>query len=427
MLGLEKDMIALIDCNNFYASCEQVFQPGLKEKPLVVLSNNDGNVIARSAEAKKIGIGMGVVSGSVRKFVQSHGLHICSSNYALYGDMSSRVMETLEQLLPNVERYSIDEAFADVSGLSRERLVELCQLVRSKVFRHTGIQVSIGVAHTKTLAKVANRLAKRRPELTGVCIGTEPLSFNRVLEQMDTGDVWGIGRKTSSKLAEFGITSASQLRAAEPEWIKKCFSVVLMRTVLELRGESCLELEDPEESRNSLMCGRSFGIPLKELEDIRTALTHFVQNAAGRLWKYNQAASAITVYLSTNRFRKNIAQRSVSASVEISVTDNMLHLNAAAQRVLEKVFKHGFEYHKVGVLLHDLVLVKNIPEQLFENERKASRSPELMWAIKSINARFGRYTVVSASASGSSAWRARSNFRSPAFTTCWNELPVVHA
>ena len=373
-MDIKEAMIALIDCNNFYASCEQVFQPELKGKPLVVLSNNDGNVIARSAEAKKLGIGMGVLSGSVREFVQSHGLQIRSSNYALYGDMSSRVMETLEQLLPNVERYSIDEAFADVSGLSRDRLVELCHLVSRRVLRHTGIQVSIGVARTKTLAKVANRMAKRSPELAGVCIGTE----------------------------------------------------LLMRTVLELHGESCLELEEPEESRKSLMCGRSFGTPLKELEDIRPALTHFVQNAAARLWKYKQAASAITVYLSTNRFRKNIAQRSISASVEIDATDNMLHLNAAAQRALEKAFESGFEYHKVGVLLHDLVRVKNIPEQLFKTEHKVSRSPELMLAIKNINARFGRYKVVSASASGSSAWMARSKFRSPAFTTCWNELPVVH-
>ena len=426
-MDIKEAMIALIDCNNFYASCEQVFQTEQKRKKIVVLSNNDGNVIARSAEAKKLGIGMGVLSGSVREFVQSHGLQIRSSNYALYGDMSSRVMETLEQLLPNVERYSIDEAFADVSGLSRDRLVELCHLVSRRVLRHTGIQVSIGVARTKTLAKVAIRMAKRRQELAGVCIGTKPLSFSRVLEQMDTVDVWGIGRKISVKLAELGITTARQLRDAEPEWIKRRFSVVLMRTVLELRGESCLELEDPEESRKSLMCGRSFGTPLKELEDIRPALTHFVQNAAARLWKYKQAASAITVYLSTNRFRKNIAQRSISASVEIDATDNMLHLNAAAQRALENVFKSGFEYHKVGVLLHDLVRVKNIPEQLFKTEHKVSRSPELMWAIKNINARFGRYKVVSASASGSSAWRARSKFRSPAFTTCWNELPVVHA
>ena len=427
MLDLEEAMIALIDCNNFYASCEQVFQPKLRGKPLVVLSNNDGNVIARSAEAKKLGIEMGVLSGSVWEFVRRHGLQIRSSNYALYGDMSSRVMETLEQLLPNVERYSIDEAFADVSGLSRDRLVELCQLVKNRIFRHTGIQVSIGAAPTKTLAKVANMLAKRRPELVGVCIGTKPLSFSRALEKMKTGDVWGIGRKISTKLAEFGITSAGQLRDADPEWIRKSFSVVLMRTVLELRGESCLELEESEESRKSLMCGRSFGTPLKELEDIRPALTHFVQNAAGRLWKYRQAVSAITVYLSTNRFRKNIAQCSVSASVEMDLTDNMFHLNAAAQRVLEKVFKPGFEYHKVGVLLHDLVPVKNISGELFETEHKVSRTPELMWAIKNINTRFGRYTVVSASASGSSAWMARSKFRSPAFTTCWNALPVVKA
>ncbi len=420
-------MIALIDCNNFFASCEQVFQPQLAGKPLVVLSNNDGNVIARSSEAKKLGIGMGVLAGSVREFVRSHELQIRSSNYALYGDMSSRIMFILEELLPRIERYSIDEAFADVSGLSRERLVELFRLVRHRILRHTGIQVSIGVARTKTLAKAANRLAKRCPELAGVCIGTEAESFGKTLEQMETRDVWGIGGKISRKLSGFGIGNAKQLRDADPAWIKKQFSVTLMRTVLELRGESCLKLEEPEESRKSLMCGRSFGKPLKELEDIRPALTHFVQNAVSRLWKYKQATSAITVYLSTNRFRKNITQRSVSASVELEVTNNLMQLNAAAQRALGQIFKSGFEYHKVGVLLHDFISVKNIPATLFETESSIQASQELMGAVKKINQKFGRYTVASASVSGSSDWRARSKFRSPAFTTCWNELPLVQA
>ena len=420
-------MIALIDCNNFFASCEQVFQPQLAGKPLVVLSNNDGNVIARSSEAKKLGIGMGVLAGSVREFVRSHELQIRSSNYALYGDMSSRIMLILEELLPKIERYSIDEAFADVSGLSRERLVELFRFVRHRIQRHTGIQVSIGVARTKTLAKAANRLAKRCPELAGVCIGTEAESFGKTLEQMETRDVWGIGGKISRKLSGFGIGNAKQLRDADPAWIKKQFSVTLMRTVLELRGESCLKLEEPEESRKSLMCGRSFGKPLKELEDIRPALTHFVQNAVSRLWKYKQATSAITVYLSTNRFRKNITQRSVSASVELEVTNNLMQLNAAAQRALGQIFKSGFEYHKVGVLLHDFISVKNIPATLFETESSIQASQELMGAVKKINQKFGRYTVASASVSGSSDWKARSKFRSPAFTTCWNELPLVQA
>ena len=420
-------MIALIDCNNFFASCEQVFQPQLAGKPLVVLSNNDGNVIARSSEAKKLGIGMGVLAGSVREFVRSHELQIRSSNYALYGDMSSRIMLILEELLPKIERYSIDEAFADVSGLSRERLMDLFRFVRHRVQRHTGIQVSIGVARTKTLAKAANRLAKRCPELAGVCIGTETESFGKTLEQMETRDVWGIGGKISRKLSGFGIDNAKKLRDADPAWIKKQFSVTLMRTVLELRGESCLKLEEPEESRKSLMCGRSFGKPLKELEDIRPALTHFVQNAVSRLWKYKQATSAITVYLSTNRFRKNIMQRSVSASVELEVTNNLIQLNAAAQRALGQIFKSGFEYHKVGVLLHDFISVKNIPATLFETESSIQASQELMGAVKKINQKFGRYTVASASVSGSSDWRARSKFRSPAFTTCWNELPLVQA
>ena len=418
-------MIALIDCNNFFASCEQVFQPQLAGKPLVVLSNNDGNVIARSSEAKKLGIGMGVLTGSVREFVRSHELQIRSSNYALYGDMSSRIMDILEELLPRIERYSIDEAFADVYGLSRERLVELFRVVRHRVQRHTGIQVSIGVARTKTLAKAANRLAKDHPELAGVCVGMETESFGKTLEQMETRDVWGIGGKISKKLSGFGIDNAKQLRDADPVWIKKQFSVTLMRTVLELRGESCLKLEEPEESRKSLMCGRSFGKPLKDLEDIRPALTHFVQNAVSRLWKYKQATSAITVYLSTNRFRKNITQRSVSASVELEVTNNLIQLNAAAQRVLEQIFESGFEYHKVGVLLHDFISVKNIPATFFETETSIQASQQLMGAVKKINQKFGRYTVASASVSGSSDWKARSKFRSPAFTTCWNELPLV--
>ena len=420
-------MIALIDCNNFFASCEQVFQPQLVGKPLVVLSNNDGNVIARSSEAKKLGIGMGVLAGSIREFVQRDELQIRSSNYALYGDMSSRIMSILEDLLPGIERYSIDEAFADVSGLSRERLMQLLRLVRHRVQRHTGIQVSIGVAKTKTLAKAANRLAKRHPKLAGVCVGTEAESFGKTLEQMETRDVWGVGGKISKKLSRFGIGNAKQLRDTDPVWIKKQFSVGLMRTVLELRGESCLKLEEPEESRKSLTCGRSFGKPLKELEDIRPALTHFVQNAVSRLWKYKQATSAITVYLSTNRFRKNIMQRSVSASVELEVTNNLMQLNAAAQHALGKIFKSGFEYHKVGILLHDFISVKNIPATLFETESSIHASRELMGALKKINQKFGHYAVASASVSGSSDWKARSKFRSPSFTTCWNELPLVHA
>ena len=420
-------MIALIDCNNFFASCEQVFQPQLAGKALVVLSNNDGNVIARSSEAKKLGIGMGVSTGSIREFVLSDELQIRSSNYALYGDMSSRIMDILEELLPRIERYSIDEAFADVSGLSRERLLELFRIVRHRVQRHTGIQVSIGVARTKTLAKAANRLAKRHPELAGVCVGTTTESFGKTLEQMETRDIWGIGGKISKKLSRLGIDNAKQLRDADPFWIKKQFSVVLMRTVLELRGESCLKLEEPEESRKSLMCGRSFGKPLKELEDIRPALTHFLQNAVSRLWKYKQATSAITVYLSTNSFRKNITQRNVSASVELEVTNNLMQLNAAAQRALEQIFESGFEYHKVGVLLHDFISVKNIPATLFETESSIQASQQLMGAVKKINQKFGRYTVASASVSGSSDWKARSKSRSPAFTTCWNELPLVQA
>ena len=420
-------MIALIDCNNFFASCEQVFQPQLVGKPLVVLSNNDGNVIARSSEAKKLGIGMGVLTGSIREFILSDELQIRSSNYALYGDMSSRIMDILEELLPRIERYSIDEAFADVSGLSRERLLELFRIVRHRVQRHTGIQVSIGAARTKTLAKAANRLAKYHPELAGVCVGTETESFGKTLEQMETRDVWGIGGKISKKLSEFGIDNAKQLRDAEPVWIKRQFSVVLMRTVLELRGESCLKLEEPEESRKSLMCGRSFGKPLKELEDIRPALTHFVQNAVSRLWKYKQATSAITVYLSTNSFRKNITQRSVSVSVELEATNNLIQLNAAAQRGLEQIFKSGFEYHKVGVLFHDFISVKNIPATLFETKSSVQASQELMGVVKKINQKFGRYTVASASVSGSLDWKALSKSRSPAFTTCWNELPLVQA
>ncbi len=420
-------MIALIDCNNFYASCEQIFQPQLIGKPLVVLSNNDGNVIARSSEAKKLGIEMGVVTRSIRKFVKNNKLQIRSSNYALYGDMSSRVMETLESLLPNVERYSIDEAFADLSGLSRKRIFEVCHFVRKRVQRHTGIQVSIGVAQTKTLAKVANRLAKKINELEGVCIGTEYESFGNILEKMGTEDIWGVGTKISKKLTRFGIHNGRHLRDSDPFWIKRQFSVVLMRTVLELRGESCLNLDYQKELRKSLMCGRAFGKSLKELEDIRPALAHFVQNAVARLWKYKKKTSAITVYLSTNSFCKRSAQRSVSASSEIEATDDLTKLNGMSQLLLERIFKPGFQYHKVGILFDDLASLKNYPMSLFEIESNNQKLSELMGLVEKINTKFGRYTLTLASSIGSSDWKARSKFRSPSFTTCWNELPVVHA
>jgi DNA polymerase V len=299
-----KPVIALVDCNNFYASCERVFNPKLRNKPVVVLSNNDGCVVARSDEAKALGIPGGIPAFKIDHLLRSGEVFACSSNYALYGDMSRRVMETLLHFTPGIEVYSIDEAFLNLSGFARGSLADYGRLIRRTVIRWTGIPVSIGIAETKALAKIANRLAKKSPKAEGVLDLTASLYQEKALAVTDVEDVWGIGRRYAKFLKKHGIETALDLRNAEDSWVKKHLSVVGLRLVKELRGVPCISLEVDLPAKKEICVSRSFGKPVTSVWEMREAVAMYATRAGEKLRMECSAAGVIMVFMMTNRFRE---------------------------------------------------------------------------------------------------------------------------
>jgi DNA polymerase V len=297
-------IFALVDCNNFYASCERVFNPGLKGQPLVVLSNNDGCVVARSNEAKALGIGMGVPEFQIRPVLRAHQVQVFSSNYTLYGDMSQRVMETLEPFSPDLEIYSIDEAFLSLSGFASRNLTEYGRTIRNTVKRWTGIPVSVGIAETKTLAKIANRVAKRTPDIGGVFDLLACPDRDALLGRIAVEDVWGIGPNHARRLKQHGITTALQLRGADDQWIRKHLGIVGLRLVMELRGVSCLDLEQCPSPKQSLTCSRAFGTLISTLAEMEEAVSVYTSRVAEKLRRERLAATVLTVCLSTNEYKE---------------------------------------------------------------------------------------------------------------------------
>ena len=297
-------IFALVDCNNFYASCERVFNPKLNGKPIVVLSNNDGCVVARSNEAKALGIGMGVPGFQIRPLLRAHHVQVFSSNYTLYGDMSQRVMETLEQFCPDLEVYSIDEAFLSLVGFERRDLTEYGRQIRQSVKQWTGIPVSVGIAETKTLAKIANRVAKQTPDMGGVCDLLACPDRDALLGRIAVEDVWGIGPNHAHMLKQHGITAAVQLRGVDDQWIRKRMGIVGLRLVMELRGVSCLDLEQCPSPKQSLTCSRAFGKLINALAEMEEAVSVYTSRAAEKLRRGRLAATVLTVCLTTNEFKE---------------------------------------------------------------------------------------------------------------------------
>jgi DNA polymerase V len=302
--------IALVDCNNFYVSCERVFRPDLQNKPVIVLSNNDGCAVSRSNEAKALGVKMGVPVFQIRDLVKEHGIEVFSSNYVLYADMSNRVMTLLRQFAPDQEIYSIDESFLELTGLPN--IAELMQTVREQVKRDTGIPVCVGVGPSKTLAKLANFVAKRHPKSKGVFNFNTLTSqqMSSVLRNIPTEEVWGIGRKLTAALNDMGIVNVLQLRDADVPSLRKRFGVVMEKTIRELRGEACIEFEDVTPSKQQIINSRSFGNMVTELADLEDALSHFVSNAAKKLRDQNSVANMLQIFILTNRFRQDQEQYS---------------------------------------------------------------------------------------------------------------------
>ena len=433
-------MYALVDGNNFYVSCERVFQPALNTVPVVVLSNNDGCAIARSNEAKALGIAMGAPWFQIKHLEASAGLVALSANFGLYGDMSDRMMRLAAGLGPRQEIYSIDESFIDLDGVPGD-LVECSHTIRSRILQGTGIPCGIGIGRTKTLAKLANHIAKtaeRKPgsypePLAQVC-NLESLSAperDAVFAATAVGEVWGVGRQISKKLIAGGVLTVQDLLRLDLATVRRQFSVVLERTVLELQGTSCIALEHMPQAKKEIACTRSFGRPVTELHHLAQAVTEFASRAAEKLRKQQGMAGQVLVYIRTSPFRKDDAQtsRSVTVPLRRPSADTAVLVRSALQG-LGSIFVPDFRYAKAGVMLLDLQSDRLQQGELdLENDQGKDRS-RLMEAMDTLNQRFGKGRVHLASAGlegKQRTWSMRQERRTPGYTTCWADLPIARA
>ncbi|WP_019498761.1 Y-family DNA polymerase [Pseudanabaena sp. PCC 6802] len=421
-------LFALVDCNNFYVSCERVFNPSLENKPTIVLSNNDGCVVSRSPEAKELGIKMGIPVFQAKDLIAKHNVQVYSSNYALYGDMSRRVMNSLSYFVPEVEIYSVDEAFLNLSGFSSlapEFLLRYNQFMRAKVRQWTGIPVSIGIGTTKTLAKVASHVAKQSARGVAELLTEE--AQEAVLATLNVEDVWGIGKKLATHLRSHGINTALQLRDADEEIIRQAIGIVGVRVVLELRGISCLPLAIMPVARHGITVSQSFSHPVESLEELKEATATYIAKAARKLRRENLAANLLSVYLTTNRFSHQTQQYSKSTTITLPVASNYTpELIQYATQALEDIYQSGYRYKKVGVLMSELVPAERSQIDLFD-ERDRERARKLMQTVDEINHKLGQDAIKFAAEGIKQLWRLRSQYRSPRYTTCWEELPVVKA
>lgn len=413
-------VFGLIDCNSFYASCERVFRPDLAKVPIVVLSNNDGCVIARSYDAKPF-IKMGEPYFQIKHKLKQYGIVAFSSNYALYGDMSERVMSLIEAMVPQVEVYSIDEAFADLTGIGG--LDALGRQIRDQVLRCTGIPVGVGIAHTKTLAKLANHTAKRLQSQTGGVVNiTDPVKRDWVLRNTDVAEVWGIGRKMKLHLDAMGIKSAMDLAKAAPWTLRKKFSVVIEKTARELGGTPCLELDEPDPPRQEICCSRMFGQRLTELPPIKEAVATYMMRASEKLRAQNSLCKKVRVCIRTGMFNPEEAKYANGVVVDMPYpTDDVRLLTQAAVGALERVFRSGFKYSKAEVMLLNLCQHGEFTDDLFATSQPAEAT-RVMTVLDQINGRWGRGTLRSASVPTKPEWGMRREMMSQSYTTKLDQL-----
>lgn len=417
-------MFCLIDCNNFYASCERLFRPDLSNKPLIILSNNDGAIIARSNEAKELGIQMGEPFFKIKGFCKQNKVHVFSSNYTLYGDLSQRVMNVIEREWPHCEVYSIDEAFLDLSSLPSSEHESFCNALQKKILKETGIPTSIGIGKTKTLAKIANHLCKKIFKTPVFYINQDNLGL---LKEIDIDDVWGIGHQWSKKLRNYGIHTAFDLAAANPHVLKKKFNVVLMRTVMELQGTSCSGLEEIA-VKQSILSSKSFGEMQISFEQVAQAVSSHCARAVEKMRSQHLVAKRMCVFVHTNRFREDLAQYFQSIEVNfINPTDDLRIITKMAKRCLRQIFKSGYHYKKAGVCLEDLISNKVQQLALFHqpSTERLEKTQQLMAAFDGINQKYGRSTIRLAAEGYHKPWAMRAELKSPAYTTRWSDLPCV--
>ena len=419
-------IFGLVDCNNFYVSCERLFRPDLAGRPVVVLSNNDGCIISRSNEAKALGIGMGAPYFKHRALLHRHKVAVFSSNYPFYGDISQRVMETLLQLENALEVYSIDEAFMELPAGRHLNLHRHAEFLRDTLQKNTGIPVSIGFGPTKTLAKVANRFAKRNTSTGSVFVMDGRQDIDALLAETPVDDIWGIGRRHAARLQKQGIRSALQLMRCDNVWLQKQLTVTGLRTVMELRGTPCLPLEKAAPSRKSIATSRSFGHPVRTLSDLQEAVAAYTAQAAVKLRNSGLNATVIDVYIRTNRFKKNEPQYCSRKTLVLPApSSHTATLIKAALQLLAAIYRPGCRYQKAGVLLSGLAPGNRQQLQIFKAPDRHNGA--LMKAVDEINKRWGRDTIQAASTGFIREWHYRQLKKSPAYTTRWSELPVAKA
>ncbi|PRY13733.1 DNA polymerase V [Pontibacter ummariensis] len=420
-------LFAIVDGNNFYASCERVFNPELEGRPVVVLSNNDGAVIARSNEAKALGIKMGVPAFEIKDLVRRHDIKVLSSNYELYGDMSRRVVETLSRFTPNLEIYSIDESFLDLGDFYNVDLNEYARTIKETVKRWTGIPVAVGVAPSKTLAKVANRISKKSAKANGVLVLTDERHIEEALKRTEVADVWGIGPRYTRKLAAFGITTAWHLRNVTDAFARKHLTVVGLRTVRELRGMSCIDLEMVPAAKQNICTSRSFGKTLTELGDIRGALATHTVRCASKLRSQKSCAGVLTVFLQTSRFNDPGQCYFNSRTIKLDCpTSSELELLRYATGALQSIYREGYRYKKAGIILQDIVPDNQVQLNLLCSPN-IDRDMKLMRALDSLRDRFGHKSVRYGVQGIKEEWALKQENVSPCFTTRLEDIIRVRS
>ena len=428
-------LFALVDVNNFYVSCERVFQPKLEQVPMVVLSNNDGCAVARSAEVKALGVKMGTPWFQMQDLAKQHGITAYSSNYTLYGDMSNRVVQVLRGFTPHLEVYSIDESFLQIETVLKQypNTIELGQSIKQKVKETTGLPVCVGIGASKTLAKLANHLAKKHPQFLGVC-DVNAMSKEELYQWMSetaVDEVWGVGRRIAKKLKAQGIQSVFDLLQASPQAMRQQFGVVMERLCYELRGVSCLKLEEVAPAKQQIIASRSFGKLVTSQAELAQSVATHAARAAEKLRSQDSVTGALTVFIQTNPFKQNEPQHHQSITVPLAdATDNTLTLTNAALAGLRQIFQPNFRYKKAGVILNLISDKPTTQQSLFDDVQVKGKSASLMKAVDAINTRFGNAAIRSAAAGTNNtkqAWQMRSGNRSPNYTTQWDELPIARA
>ncbi|MBR2866098.1 MAG: Y-family DNA polymerase [Alistipes sp.] len=418
-------MFALADCNNFYASCERVFRPDLQGRPIIVLSSNDGCAIARSNEAKALGIKMGAPYFKIRELVERHNIAVFSGNMALYGDMSQRVRWVLEEYAPSIEVYSIDEAFLDLRGMEGVDFNSYAKEISRECWRQTSIPVSVGIAPTKTLAKIASKLCKHYPKLRGGCYMHRKEDVEKVLRKFPVEDVWGIGRRVAPKLKNMGVTTAYDYTQLSESAVRSLSGITGLRTWRELRGEACIEFEDGFEVRQSICVSRSFATEIYDVAELAEQVSNFAAAVAEKLRKQHSATSEMTIFAFTNRFKESTPQTYGTQLVHFTVaTNDQRTIVTRAVAALRDLYKRGYGYKKAGVVATHIIPAEGVVHSLFDDSEAVVREHNLSAVVDAINRTHGRGAVRFA-VQGSGHIKSASEKQSPHYTTRWSDIPLV--